>query len=96
MWLHDLLLLNRNVMKEELKQLLKFDLKEDLPKIKIPTLILAGKLDVVTPEKDQKVMHELIPNSELHIIRGAGHLVLVTHSDAIIPIIVEFLKKNNL
>lgn len=96
MWLHDLFLLNRDVIKKELKQLLKFDLKEDLPKIKIPTLIIAGKLDVVTPVKDQETMHELIPNSELHLIPGAGHLVLVTHSDAIIPIIVDFLIKHKL
>ena len=96
MWLHDLLLLERGVMKEELKELLKFDLKEELPKIKIPTLIIAGKIDVVTPVRDQEVMHELIPNSELHLIKGAGHLVIVTHSDDIIPIIVNFLKNNNL
>ncbi len=96
MWLHDLLLLKRGVITEELKELLKFDLKDDLPKIKVPTLIIAGNIDVVTPVKDQEIMHELIPNSELHLIKGAGHLVLVTHSDEIIPIILEFLKKHNL
>ncbi|NVM02611.1 MAG: alpha/beta hydrolase, partial [Candidatus Helarchaeota archaeon] len=67
---------------------------DDLCNIKIPTLILAGRNDLITPVKDQKTMDELMPNSELHLIKGAGHMVLVTHSEEINPIIVNFLKKH--
>jgi pimeloyl-ACP methyl ester carboxylesterase len=95
MWLHDLLLLDRDTMTRELKEILKFNLKDDLCNIKIPTLILAGRNDLITPIKDQKTMDECMPNSELHLIKGAGHMVLVTHSDEINPIIVNFLKKHN-
>ncbi|MHA1893464.1 MAG: alpha/beta fold hydrolase [Candidatus Helarchaeota archaeon] len=93
-WLHDLLLLKRDVITKELKELLKFNLKYHLSDILVPTLIIAGKIDVVTPVKDQEIMHSLIPNSELHLIKNTGHLILVTHDNEINPIIVNFLKKH--
>lgn len=95
LWLQDLLLLNRDVMIKELRELLKYNLKDKLSEIEVPTLIIAGKNDMITPIKIQNTMHELIPNSELQLINNVGHMVLVTHSDEINPIIVEFLKKHS-
>ncbi len=95
MWLQDLFLISRDVMVKELSELLKYDLKDNLKNIKVPTLIVAGRNDMVTPVKIQHTMHELIPNSELHLINDAGHLALVTHSHEINPIIVNFLRTNN-
>jgi 3-oxoadipate enol-lactonase len=45
-----------------------------LESIKVPTLILCGSEDVVTPLEQSKYMHEHIAGSELKEIPNAGHL----------------------
>jgi 3-oxoadipate enol-lactonase len=46
----------------------------DLSKIKIPTLIICGREDKVTPLEQSKFLNGSIPNSILNIIDDAGHL----------------------
>jgi len=50
------------------------DTTEALPKISVPTLILVGENDMVTPPSAARIMHDKIPNSKLHLIYNAGHM----------------------
>ena len=50
------------------------DTTEALSKISVPTLILVGEQDAVTPPSAAKSMHYRIPNSKLHFIDNAGHM----------------------
>ncbi|HEY6409333.1 MAG TPA: poly(3-hydroxyalkanoate) depolymerase, partial [Ktedonobacteraceae bacterium] len=64
-----------------------------LPWLKLlrqPTLILAGDDDPIVPAINAKIMHQLIPFSQLHIYHG-GHLGLLTHAQELIALIEEFL-----
>jgi len=45
-----------------------------LNKIKIPTLIICGREDQVTPLRESEFMHENIADSTLHAIHHAGHV----------------------
>lgn len=45
-----------------------------LPNMKLPTLILVGELDKLTPPAISQMMHSKLPNSELNIISRAAHL----------------------
>lgn len=45
-----------------------------LQEIKVPTLILCGREDTVTPVAQSEILHREIPHSILHIIENAGHL----------------------
>ena len=45
-----------------------------LASIRVPTLILVGRNDVITPLKDSELMHQEIRGSSLEIIEGAGHM----------------------
>jgi pimeloyl-ACP methyl ester carboxylesterase len=45
-----------------------------LPSIAVPTLILVGQDDAITPPAVAEAMHHSIPNSQLQIIQGAGHM----------------------
>ena len=47
---------------------------DDLPKIKIPTLILVGDADAITPPAMAQTMHEKVSGSKLVVIQGAGHM----------------------
>ena len=42
--------------------------------IDVPTLVVVGEEDAITPVKEARVMHEAIPGSRLEIIPEAGHL----------------------
>jgi non-heme chloroperoxidase len=41
--------------------------------IKTPTLIIAGDQDMIIPLEQQELMHQLIPNSHLEVIRHGSH-----------------------
>lgn len=50
------------------------DQRDRAAKIDVPTLILVGEEDQVTPPTLSEELRELIPQSELHVIEKAGHL----------------------
>jgi poly(3-hydroxyalkanoate) depolymerase len=61
-----------------------------LPGLRTPTLILAGDDDPIIPLANARMMHRLIPRSELHIYHG-GHLELAAHPERIAPVVEAFL-----
>jgi 3-oxoadipate enol-lactonase len=50
------------------------DTTEALAKISVPTLILVGEHDAVTPPSAAKIMRDRILNSKLHLIENAAHM----------------------
>jgi len=50
------------------------DLRDVLPRIQVPTLLLYGELDERSPLKVANALHAGIPRSRLVVIEGAGHL----------------------
>ena len=61
-----------------------------LRQIRQPTLILAGDDDPLTPVVNARIMHRLIPSSELHVYHG-GHLDLVSEPARMAAIVERFL-----
>jgi poly(3-hydroxyalkanoate) depolymerase len=61
-----------------------------LPKLRPPTLILAGDDDPIIPLVNARIMHRLIPRSELHIYHG-GHLELAADSERLASTVEAFL-----
>jgi poly(3-hydroxyalkanoate) depolymerase len=61
-----------------------------LPKLRPPTLILAGDDDPIIPVVNAKIMHRLIPGSNLHIYRG-GHLELAADAERLGAVVEAFL-----
>jgi pimeloyl-ACP methyl ester carboxylesterase len=51
-----------------------FDRRADLPKIAVPTLLIAGSEDETAPPAIMASMQRRIPGSELVILEGCGHL----------------------
>jgi poly(3-hydroxyalkanoate) depolymerase len=62
-----------------------------LPMLRQPTLILAGDDDPLSPLANARIMHRLIPRSELKIYRG-GHLNLVSEPKHMAAMVAEFLR----
>jgi poly(3-hydroxyalkanoate) depolymerase len=61
-----------------------------LPMLRKPTLILAGDDDPIIPLINGRIMHWLIPGSQLHIYHG-GHLELAADAEQIAPVVEAFL-----
>jgi 3-oxoadipate enol-lactonase len=62
-----------------------------LHKIAVPTLVLCGKEDTVTPPAQAIFLHHKISNSTLHLIDNAGHLANLEQPDAFNQQITDFL-----
>jgi poly(3-hydroxyalkanoate) depolymerase len=61
-----------------------------LPKLRPPTLILAGDDDPIIPVINGRIMHWLIPRSQLHIYHG-GHLELAADAGRLASAVEAFL-----
>jgi pimeloyl-ACP methyl ester carboxylesterase len=62
-----------------------------LPELKMPVLIVWGEEDRITPLSQAEKMHRLVPQSELVVIPGCGHLAPAQCAVPIGPKVVEFL-----
>ncbi|MEK7578354.1 MAG: alpha/beta hydrolase [Patescibacteria group bacterium] len=78
----------------ELKQTFKNIISEDLSPyfsmIKIPTLVIWGEKDAVTPLSEGKFIAETIPDAKLAIIKNASHFLFLEKPDEFIKLIKEF------
>jgi pimeloyl-ACP methyl ester carboxylesterase len=68
------------------------DRRGDLPKIAVPTLVLVGEEDVITPPAEAKAMAESIPNARLELIPHAGHMAPYENPSVANAAILRFLK----
>jgi len=63
----------KSVMKETYLKVIEEDLSDVLEKVKVPTMIIWGAKDKITPIKQAKLIKTKIRNSELKIIPNIGH-----------------------
>jgi pimeloyl-ACP methyl ester carboxylesterase len=54
-----------------------FDATERLGEIAVATLVLTGERDVMTPPKYAQLLADRVPNGQVRILPGAGHLAMV-------------------
>ncbi|MES3015956.1 MAG: alpha/beta fold hydrolase [Pseudomonadota bacterium] len=67
------------------------DIRESLPGIRQPTLIIHGDGDVIVPIQQAHELAALIPDSRLVVLEGAGHVPTVTRPAAIAQAMTNFL-----
>jgi non-heme chloroperoxidase len=72
-----------------------YDATAWLHTIKCPTMIVAGEHDNMTPVEQQELMHQLIPNSQLEIIRHGSHCPQMDLPDLVNLKIEKFLDDLN-
>lgn len=68
------------------------DQTELLPSINVPTLLLVGSDDSITPPADAEAMRAKIGGSRLVVLEGAGHLSNVERPEEFNRALVEFLR----
>ncbi len=70
----------------------KFDIMDRVHEIKVPTLIICGELDVMTPVKFANYLGDKITDSRVMVVPQSGHFVFAEKPEAVNKAIEDFLK----
>lgn len=63
------------------KSAIRHNMAKDLPKMHVPTCIIWGRNDSVTPPEVALEFEKLLPNSTLYWIEKCGHAAMMEHPD---------------
>ncbi|MDD4178628.1 MAG: alpha/beta hydrolase [Candidatus Margulisbacteria bacterium] len=81
-------------VEDELKQLEIVDLRNNLPKIKCPTMIIHGDQDEICLPGAAKYLQKNIENSELVTFSGVGHIPMIERPDEFNAQLERFVKQH--
>ncbi len=70
-----------------------FDRRADVARIELPTLIVCGSADVMTPLKLSQSLHDQIAGSELVILPDAGHMAAIQQPEPVGAAVQAFLER---
>jgi pimeloyl-ACP methyl ester carboxylesterase len=68
------------------------DSRGDLHAIRVPTVVMCGRQDILTPPELHQEMAEAIPGAKLVIIEVCGHLAPLEQPDAVTAVLRDWLK----
>lgn len=68
-----------------------FDITDSVGRIDIPTVIVAGSEDKLTPSKHTNGLYRSIKGSKLFVVEGAGHFMMMERPDGFNKIMLDFL-----
>jgi pimeloyl-ACP methyl ester carboxylesterase len=74
----------------QVKAIMTWDVYDRLPKFKMPTLIIAGKKDILIPPQNAKIIADRIPASKLVYFDKSAH-ALFEETDKVISTTLQFL-----
>lgn len=74
-----------------LEYLLQSDVREKVPNLDIPVLLLHGTEDRIIPSGAAEWLHAHLPNSQLKMIEGDGHALPAHHFESVVNAIRLFL-----
>lgn len=89
---------NRNKLIKTLaiaKSAIRHNMAKDLPKMTVPTCIIWGKNDNVTPPEVADEFNALLPDSDLFWIDKCGHAAMMEHPEEFNSILGKWLSERN-
>ena len=65
----------------------------DLPlaDIRVPTLVVHGTADAAVPIDHARFLADRVAHAQMHIIKGADHMMPVSHQEEVVRVITEFI-----
>lgn len=81
------------MMRAVMSRCVNEDLKNVMPSIKSPVLLIWGEDDTATPLSDAKIMEKLIPDAGLVNFPGCGHYSFLDNLIGFKAVLREFFKK---
>ena len=83
---------DRQTRIDAMAMLRDFDLRPVLPAIDLPTVVVAGTHDQLTPLAGNELIADLIPGARLEVLPGMGHMLMFEAPDAVTDAIVQACK----
>lgn len=81
------------IISRDFKACNEFDIMNRVSEIDIPTLIVVGKGDLMTPIKYSEYLHKNIQRSTFKVIENAGHAVMLEQSHVFNTIVKDWIKQ---
>ncbi len=72
--------------------LLGLDLTAELEELAIPTLVVAGTADLLTPPLEARRIARHIPGARLHLLDRAGHMVMLEQAEQLHHVLFDFAR----
>jgi pimeloyl-ACP methyl ester carboxylesterase len=73
--------------------LFSLDLSDELPKLAVPTLVIGGTNDVLTPPAEARRIAALVPGARLELLEGTGHMAMLEEAETVDRLIIEFARE---
>jgi pimeloyl-ACP methyl ester carboxylesterase len=70
----------------------RFDRMADLGRLTLPTMVIGGDDDALTPAKYQAFLAERIPGAERVVLPGAGHMAHLEKPEAFAAAVLRFVR----
>jgi pimeloyl-ACP methyl ester carboxylesterase len=84
----------RATLRDASRALLSLDVTAGLPDVELPTLVLVGTADILTPPRDAREIASLVPGAKLVEFTGAGHMLMYERTEEVDELIVEFAREH--
>ncbi|MBI2769615.1 MAG: alpha/beta fold hydrolase [Burkholderiales bacterium] len=78
-------------LNQQTAMLARPDSHADLAKVRVPTLVMCGRQDPVTPVADHEAMARCVPGSRLALVEDCGHLSTLEQPEAVNRVLVDWL-----
>ena len=78
--------------REATAALLGLDLLAELPSLDVPTLVIGGTADVITPPHESRRLAALIPGARLEMLDGAGHMIMLERTEVFHRLLLDFAR----
>ena len=82
----------RGQLNQQTAMLGRPDSHEDLARVTVPTLVMCGRQDPVTPLADHEAMAARVAGSRLRVIEECGHLSTIEQPQAVNQVLAEWLR----
>lgn len=84
---------SKDVLKHDLEAASKVNYKHVLHEFNKPFLLIHGEKDVLIPLRDAELMDNLLPRSRLHVIKDAGHMVMIEKAREVSNVMMKWISE---
>ena len=74
------------------KSAIRHNMAKELPQLRMPTLLVWGRQDTITPPDVAEEFHQLLPNSTLHWVEACGHAAMMEQPERFNAIVDPWLE----
>jgi pimeloyl-ACP methyl ester carboxylesterase len=84
---------SRGFVRQQRAAMNRVDTRDLLPRLHVPTVVVCGREDQVTPFSLSQEMASLLPDAELVAVAEAGHMSILEQPAAVVAALVRWLRR---